>query len=214
MIKPSAGRSPDLLVHGDDEPPLRLGRRARLAALLALLTTVLAAAGVLAASSVREDRAADALRRRAAVEADATPRLSLLPDQPGTPRGGPRPTGLQLVVANDGPADVRLASGTVAVEGWRVLIPNRRLRSGSSVRVELVPPAGCAADLPRRLALQIRLASGRTVPSVLDLADAPLLYGGHLEEAVAALRLTCGPGPAGRATAPAQVGDGEARVSR
>ncbi len=140
------------------------------------------------------DRASDQRRRLAEADADAAPQLSLLPDQAGTPRGGPRPTGLQLVVANDGPADVRLVSGRVLPAAWRAVVTSRRLESGSSVRVELAPPAGCALQRPRRLLLQTRLASGRVVTSELDLADAPLLYGGHLDGAVAALALTCDSG--------------------
>lgn len=143
---------------------------------------------------MEDHREADQRRRLAAAEADAAPKLSLLADQAGTPRGGPRPTGLQLVVANDGPADVRLVSGRVVPAAWGAVVTNGALESGSSVRVELAPPAGCAVERPRRLLLRTRLASGRVVTSELDLAHAPLLYGGHLDGALAALALTCDSG--------------------
>ena len=179
---------PDLLVQGDDAPPRRWGSRSRLAALLVLAVAVLCAAGT---PYVLDRRAADERRRQAAADADAAPRLSLLPDQAGTPRSGPRPVGMHLVVGNEGPADLRLLSAQVLHPGWEVALGRRRLRAGQSVALQLVPPAACGLSPPRLLVLRFRLASGRGVTSVLDLTEAPLLYGGRLEQAVEALALLC-----------------------
>lgn len=192
MTAPSGPPAPDLLVSGEERPPrrtLRAGqRRAAWAAVLAV--ALAAAAGTL----VQRDRAEDARRRAAAAQQDVV-RLSLLRSgQDGAPRYGLRRPGVHLVVGNAGPAPVRLLRGTVVPGGWRVEDPpDRDLRPGRSLRLRLLPPAGCGAPAPRVLRVEARSASGRPAVAAFDLAGADLAYGGTLDDAVAAAALGCDP---------------------
>ena len=189
MTEP-ARRPPDLLVQGDDTPPRRpiRGLRVLVVAVPAVLVVVAAAVSVGGAQRAEDERT-----RAAAVEADVL-RLSLRPGQDRAPRYGPRRPGVHVVVRNDGPADVQLLSGRLLPGSWQVGVPDRRrLRSGRSVVLELVPPAGCAVSRPRLLRLQAELGSGRVAASVLDVTGARLAYGGGLDDALAAAQLTCDP---------------------
>jgi hypothetical protein len=146
-------------------------------------------AGVL----VEQDRARDERRRLAAAEQDVVRLVLLAPGQDGAPRYGPRRPGVQLVLANDGPATVRLRSGTLDRGPWQVAVPSRELRAGRSVVLEVRPPRTCGAPEPRTLRVEARSLSGRRAVVAFDLAAAQLAYGGTFADALAATALACGP---------------------
>jgi hypothetical protein len=143
---------PDLLVSGDERDPRRWDRRHRrvAGALLALVVAVAAAVG--AAALVERERVADERRRTAEADQDRVVLSLLRPGQDGAPRYGPRPAGVHLVVANAGPAPVRLLWATLEPAGWQVQVPpGRELRPGRSTVLELTPPRACGTPAPRAL---------------------------------------------------------------
>jgi hypothetical protein len=191
VTAPSGPPPPDLLLSGEDRAPREwsAGRRRAVAAVAAVVVAAVGA-GVL----VRQDRAADERRRVASTERDVV-RLSLLEaGQDGAPRHGPRRPGVHLVVANAGPAPVRLLWGTLAPGGWQVEVPpDRELRPGRSTMLALTPPEACGTLEPQVLRVEALPASGRPTTVAFDLAGAQLAYGGHLEDAVSAAALDCDP---------------------
>lgn len=191
MSAPPGPPPPDLLLSGADRVPREAsaGRRRAVAA-VAVVVAAAAGAGML----VQQDRVADERRRVAAAERDLV-RLSLLPPgRDGGPRYGPTRPGLHLVVANAGPAPVRLLWGTLTPGAWQAQVPlDRALRPGRSTRVELTPPRACGTPEPQVLRVEALPASGRPTTVAFDLAGAQLAYGGRLEDAVAAAALNCDP---------------------
>ena len=180
---------PDLLVSGEDRPrrPWSAGRRRT--AVVGVAVVLAAGAGVL----VAQDRAQDE-RRRTAVASQDVVQLALLDrGQDGAPRYGPRRPGAHLVVANTGPATVRLRSGTLVPGEWQVDVPDRELRAGRSVVLEVRAPATCGTAEPRSLRVEARSPRGRRAVVAFDLAPAQLAYGGRLDDALAAAALSCDP---------------------
>jgi hypothetical protein len=194
VTSPPGTPPPDLLVSGEDRPPREWSAGQRRAAALTAVVAVVAAGAVGAGVLVRQDRAADERRRLAAAERDVV-RLSLLqPGQDGGPRYGPRPPGVQLVVANAGPATVRLLWGTLVPGAWQVEVPrDRELRPGRSMVLDLRPPRACGTPEPRELRVEALPPSGRPATAVFGLAGAQLAYGGSLADALAAAALDCDP---------------------
>ena len=181
---------PDLLVSGEDRPGRSWTPTSRRAALAAGAVAAVVGAGVLAA----QDRERDEQQARAAA-ARAVVGLSLLaPGQDGGPRYGPRRPGVQLVVANAGPAPVRLLWGTLSPGAWQVEVPSdRELRPGRSLVLDLTPPRACGTPEPRQLRVEARPASGRITRVAFDVSGAQLAYGGTLADAVQTAALACDP---------------------
>lgn len=190
MTGPGGPPPPDLLVSGEDRPRRQWPAWHRRTAAGALVVAAAVAAGVL----VVQDRARDERGRLAAARQDVVELVLLSPGQDGAPRYGPRPPGVHVVIANAGPAPVRLLRGTLLPGAWSVEVPaDRELRPGRSLAVELRPPRGCSTPGPRRLQLEARPPSERPTTTELDLASAQLAYGGTLADAVRAAALDCGP---------------------
>ncbi len=197
MTAPPGPRPPDLLVSGDDRPPRRLGPRSRRAA--AAVAAVLAVAGASTAVGleVRADRAERERQQAAAADAERLRLVLLRPGEDNAPRHGPRRQGLNLVIANRGPATVRLLWGTLVPGTWRVVVPpGRELRPGRSVMLSLRPPVACGSPGPRVLQVEALTPSGRPATAEIALDDALLAYGGRLEDALASAALACDPAAA------------------
>ena len=188
MTRPPGPPSPDLLVSGEDRPPLPWSAGRRRTAVGAGLLAVAVGAGVL----VVQDRARDERRRTAEARQDVVRLALLAPGQDGAPRYGPRRPGVQLVVANTGPATVRLRSGTLVPGAWAVEVPDRELRAGRSVVLEVRPPVTCGTPEPRVLRVEARSPGGRREVAAFDLGPAQLAYGGTFADALAAAALACG----------------------
>ena len=186
------GPPPDLLVAGDDRPERQRNARGTVLAVIAVLALLL-----VAGTSVQRERAAD--RDGSAPSAAGAGQLVLRPGRVPTPRSGHLRRALHVVVANEGASPVQLVRGSLAPGQWQVeVLPDTVLRPGRLTVLRLSPPGSCAPPLPRRLRLDARLGSGRTVTQALDLAGARLADGGRLDEAMLLAATSCRPAPSPR----------------